>query len=87
MQDINNLIAEASQASSLSSREASLDKSTRDQLDAFVIFLMSVENKTENTARSYRSYIVTALTNDKTFAEQTSDVRSAIKALARFNES
>lgn len=85
MQEINDLVAE-SKLHVAGDRESVLSSDTRALLDSFVEWLQSAEGKTQATARSYRSYVVTALTNGKSFAQQTSDVKSGVRALARYSE-
>jgi geranylgeranyl pyrophosphate synthase len=80
--DIQDLVKMA-QESPKGDRESVLPTETRHELDEFVKFLRA-EGKTEATARSYRSYVVTALTSGDTWDEFSSDVRSALRALARF---
>lgn len=80
--DINDLV-EMAQARPRGDREASLPEEVREELDAFVDFLVG-EGKTTATARSYRSYVVTALVSGSPWDELSSDVRSACRALARF---
>jgi hypothetical protein len=66
-------------------RESGFTPETRANLDAFVDALVA-DGKTEATARSYRSYMVTALLamdKGQTWEDLTSDVRSAVRAYAR----
>lgn len=83
---IKNLedLVEAAKSRPSGDRESVLDSETRAKLDEFVAFLQD-EGKTQATARSYRSYMVTALISDKDWDELTSDVRSAVRAFARFS--
>lgn len=84
MSDISNLVAMA-KARPAGDREAHLTEATRASLDAFMDALVA-DGKTTATARSYRSYMVTALLATKrgdTWDDLTSDVRSAVRAYAR----
>jgi hypothetical protein len=85
MNTLDTLVTDATSSPNRSSRDAVLDQPTRDRLDAFVEHLESI-GRTTATARSYRSYLVTYLTNDLSFDEQTSDVKSAARAFARFTQ-
>jgi len=86
MNTLESLVADAKSTPNRSSRDLALPLATRQQLDAFVEYLRST-GKTEATARSYRSYMVTALTSECTFDELSSDCKSAARAYARFTES
>jgi hypothetical protein len=86
MNTLESLVADAKSAPNRSSRDANLPLATRQQLDAFVAWLEST-GKTSATARSYRSYMVTALTTECTFDELSSDCKSAARAFARFTQS
>lgn len=85
-QDLQNIVEMAKSRPS-GDREAVLAPEVRDQLDKFVEWLRKTEGKTEATARSYRSYMVTALTSGKSWDDLGSDVRSGCRAFARFSES
>jgi hypothetical protein len=56
-------------------------------LDEFVEWLVTVDGKTRNTANSYRSYVAKALYLETSWKDLTSDQRSGVRALARFQES
>lgn len=84
-QTIQDLV-EMAQERPRGEREAVLPAETREELDAFVKYLENVEAKTTATARSYRSYVVTALVSGAPWDELSSDVRSACRALARFRD-
>lgn len=84
MSDISNLV-EMANSRPAGNREAPLSAEVRESLDAFVEALKD-EGKTEATARSYRSYMVTAflaLARGEGWDDFTSDVRSACRAYAR----
>jgi hypothetical protein len=81
MNELHELV-ELAKSRPAHSRESVLDSDTRELLDAFVEALVA-DGKTTATARSYRSYLVTALTSGKTWSELSSDCRSAVRAYAR----
>jgi hypothetical protein len=62
-----------------------LPQDVEETLDAFVRWLREVDGKTENTSNSYRSYVAKALFLGTEWKDLTSDQRSAVRALERFN--
>lgn len=63
-----------------------LTQELEQHLDEFVTWLREVDGKTENTSNSYRSYVAKALFLETPWKDLTSDQRSGIRALARFQE-
>jgi hypothetical protein len=55
-------------------------------LDAFVEWLQD-EGKTKGTAQSYRSHVAKAQYLQMSWEDMSSDIRSAVKAMARYTES
>lgn len=83
--DITTLIANIPEASAerTGKFESMLDDETRGILASFVEHLVT-EGKTTATAQSYKSYVAKALALELDWADMSSDVRSAVKAFAKF---
>jgi len=86
MQDIQNLIAMADSPKARSKTKFHTDSETERKLDEFVEWLQRVEGKTRATSQSYRSYVAKALCEEPEWDEMTSDMRSGVRAFARFSE-
>lgn len=86
MHDIHDLIALAESPKARSKTKFHTDPETEIALDTFVEWLQSVESKTRATAQSYRSYVAKALCEGSDWDDMTSDMRSGVRAFARFSE-
>jgi hypothetical protein len=85
MRDIKALIALADSPKARSKTKFHTDPETERDLDEFVLWLQREENKTRATSQSYRSYVAKALVEDPEWEDMTSDMRSGVRAFARFD--